>query len=1320
MKDSAVGPVGLFNTRRQKRLLDGLGQRFKTCLDQQQVLRSQHADEREAEERELSQQRADTTAECRAKRRDMLRQWDDADEQLTSHYEWTSIENRQEIGRLSVRFRRQAEEEQKAIERKVEARRQAVLQQHENCKNQPRQQKRIEIKRIDELLSPTSALLDQGRQLTIRRLAQLPEVKPVEHPEDDMRQPRPESVEQALNTISMLGDQCKEVVNEMQSGAASRMVFFLPGLVAVIAIAWAVVAHLKELDPKVLWMLAGTIPAGVIGFVVYLILLWPLNRMTRRLYPKLERIAQAVDECAVAGRKIAAQIAADSSAQLVRRRDSQIEAAQRWGKEQHAESEQRLLTEQEALRLQLTRALEDADRTYTDTYARVGNEMRTKADSLATSISDLLVDTDRKLKQRREENAAQRYAQLQRLAHRLKEGVTRGLDRIIASDDQVRGRFPDWEQVLASDQVVHDQVEFLPIGRLRVDESIRAMLSRRDEPADDGPADDESDDEPADDESGTAHGNGSADDEQIPELLADAQIPDSIPVVLHRRLHSCVVIETPQAHIDRAIDVAHQMLWRLLSGAPPAQAKLTLIDPLGRGQHFTNFMALADHDPSLVGHRVWTTDNKIDARLGELAHHAEDVLQASLRDRFERIEDYNEVAGSMAEPYRAVAAVGFPEALSRDGYRHLRALIESGVRCGIFTVLVCDDSNPWPSDIPLPGGDKVLRLKIDQDGNWQLQTDQLETLPFVPESPPPVALRRELVERIGKATVAASRVEISLDSILASDLEASGSTTDDVAIVIGSQGANRSLSLRLGEGVRQHVLIAGKTGSGKSTLLHSIITSGAYHYRPDELQYYLLDFKKGVEFKPYADSGMPHARVIGIESEREFGRSVLQRLDEELQQRGEKFRAAGAQELGEYREASGQTMPRIMLVIDEFQELFVRDDRLAGDCTMLLDRLVRQGRSFGMHVVLSSQSLAGAYSLPRATLGQMAVRIAMQCSESDAALILSDDNTAARLISRPGEAIYNDAGGLIEGNQPFQVAWLTSKRHRQMLDEIAGRDQSYTDQFSPPVIFEGNRPCRWTAALAGACQDDSGRLRGLLGESVEIGPPLSVELSRNTGRNILLITPAESRGPIIASVLSSLAKSDPRLEIVYFDGARTDDASSLAPWLSAVGLPTRLVKYRDSEAEMQALGQLIAERGDEADDVAPKLIVIDPLERFRDLRQDESFNFSLDAPSGGVSGGAALQNVLRDGPPANVFVFLVCGSAETLTRWLPRPAQHDLELRILGQMNPSDSSLLIDSPMAADLSAATMLLYDDADGRINKFRQCDLPDAEAVKQWLGG
>ena len=52
-------------------------------------------------------------------------------------------------------------------------------------------------------------------------------------------------------------------------------------------------------------------------------------------------------------------------------------------------------------------------------------------------------------------------------------------------------------------------------------------------------------------------------------------------------------------------------------------------------------------------------------------------------------------------------------------------------------------------------------------------------------------------------------------------------------------------------------------------------------------------------------------------------------------------------------------MPRTLLVIDEFQELFVDDDKVSQDASLLLDRLVRQGRAFGMHVLLGSQTLGG-------------------------------------------------------------------------------------------------------------------------------------------------------------------------------------------------------------------------------------------------------------------------------------------------------------------------------------------------------------------------
>jgi DNA segregation ATPase FtsK/SpoIIIE-like protein len=246
-----------------------------------------------------------------------------------------------------------------------------------------------------------------------------------------------------------------------------------------------------------------------------------------------------------------------------------------------------------------------------------------------------------------------------------------------------------------------------------------------------------------------------------------------------------------------------------------------------------------------------------------------------------------------------------------------------------------------------------------------------------------------------------------------------------IDVPLGRSGAKSLQTMRLGKGTSQHVLISGKTGSGKSTLLNAMITNLAAMYSPDEVEFYLVDFKKGVEFKPYATCELPQARVIAIESEREFGLSVLERLDDELKRRGDSYRQAGVQDVAGWREAHpGERLPRILLIVDEFQELFVADDRVAREATLLLDRLVRQGRAFGIHVILGTQTLAGAYSLARSTIGQMAVRIALQCSESDAHLILSEDNTAARLLSRPGAAIYNDANGLMEGNNPFQVVWL--------------------------------------------------------------------------------------------------------------------------------------------------------------------------------------------------------------------------------------------------------------------------------------------------------
>ena len=102
-------------------------------------------------------------------------------------------------------------------------------------------------------------------------------------------------------------------------------------------------------------------------------------------------------------------------------------------------------------------------------------------------------------------------------------------------------------------------------------------------------------------------------------------------------------------------------------------------------------------------------------------------------------------------------------------------------------------------------------------------------------------------------------------------------------------------------------------------------------------------------------------------------------------------------------------------------------------------------------------------SLARSTIGQMAVRIALQCSEADAHLILSEENSAARLLSRPGEAIYNDANGLVQGNHPFQIVWLGDEKREKYLKGLLELTQERlaTKSIHPPapqIVFEGNSP----------------------------------------------------------------------------------------------------------------------------------------------------------------------------------------------------------------------------------------------------------------------
>ena len=753
MKDSSVRPTKLMNISRCGKLLGSLRQRIDSTARRQRELSLKHARQGASVAATLNQQREELTVRCRAQRQEMLRHWDQSEEELTSQYERRAVAGRTELNRMAVLFRRKKADETKAVDRKVQSRRQAILQQFENRKNQPGQSQRKEVKRIDETLSPISQDVEWARALTIRRLDGLPEVGPPQADEEDFSVPPPDSVKQTISTITELNHKCKKVINEMQVGAASKIVdsFYLPAAVACFIVIWAVIAFLVAGENRYLWAAAGIVPAGLLGVGAYLILLMPLKKTTRQLYPKVERIARSAEQAANSGKTISQRIAAEASKELFQRRDEHIAAAERWQKEQLSEIEQRFASEEAENRKHLVEVLGIADQDYAQRIKQMTAEIGAKAETLAGKITEALSESDQAKKQRHANDTESQLLEHQNLLNRLKRGVSRGVDRMHATAQQVERDFPGWSQWLDVGTITPSHVDYLPLGSLAVGSHLKKMVASTSCKSDDSK---DSNDSAKPNSSAKTNGELESLASPLPELpgiTLELEIPESIPVVLHRRLHSSLVIQSDQPSMGQAIELAHQVLWRLLCRASPSNAKLTLIDPLGRGQHFTSFMALADHDPAIINQRVWTTGSKIEERLAELADHADDVLHSSLRDRFERIEDYHQMAGSTMQSYHAVAAVGFPDELTHQAYKHLQAVINGGLRCGIFTVLVCDAAKPWPSDMPVPAGDKVLSMRVDASSGWRVQAEGFDAYDFVPASAPPPSLRDALVKKMGSA-----------------------------------------------------------------------------------------------------------------------------------------------------------------------------------------------------------------------------------------------------------------------------------------------------------------------------------------------------------------------------------------------------------------------------------------------------------------------------------------------------------------------------------------------------------------------------------------
>ncbi len=806
-----------------------------------------------------------------------------------------------------------------------------------------------------------------------------------------------------------------------------------------------------------------------------------------------------------------------------------------------------------------------------------------------------------------------------------------------------------------------------------------------------------------------------------PSLSLQGRDKVSLPLLLTYPNEGSLLMETFDVAREQVVDALNNVVLRLLAVAPPGRVHFTIIDPVGLGQNFAGVMHLADYAEHLISNRIWTQANQIEQKLGDLNEHMEKVIQMYLRNEYATIAEYNEQAGNIAEKYHFLVVAGFPSSFSDTAARRLLSIAASGARCGVYTLIHWDRTQALPPDFNVDELKKSSVCLTSKAGQITFTNRMFSGANVLLEVPPAAEAASEFIHKVGASNRDSNRVEVPFSHVAPPDIELWNSeTTSELRVPIGRTGATKFQYLSIGKGTRQHALLAGKTGSGKSTLFHVIITNLALWCSPEQVEFYLVDFKKGVEFKCYATHRLPHARVVAIESDREFGLSVLQKVDDELKRRGDLFRQVGVQDLAGYKKTPGaEAMPRTLLMIDEFQEFFTEEDRVSQGASVLLDRIVRQGRAFGIHVILGSQTLGGAYSMARTTMGQMVIRIALQCNEADAYLIMDENNPAPRLLTRPGEGIYNDAAGAREGNSPFQTVWLPDDVRDAYLAKVRQQSEKKPTTFPAPIVFEGDAPADVREnvllrnLLANGATQPTLAARMWLGAPNSIKGPTEAVFEKQSGNNLLVVGQRDEAVLAMLSIgIISLAAQFPAdsVRFILFDAAQpgTAERELMERTVRAVPQKIALAKNTDAEAIMNELAAELKVRAEGSDvDAKPIFLFIHDLQKFSKLRHEDDFSFSSD--ESGEKPSALFTKIIAEGPAFGIHVIVTCDTYNNINRFMSKKAFSEFEMRILFQMSANDSASLIDNPKAGTLGLHRALLYNEQEGYLEVFRPYSLP-----------
>ncbi|MGN8442878.1 FtsK/SpoIIIE domain-containing protein [Helicobacter pylori] len=492
-----------------------------------------------------------------------------------------------------------------------------------------------------------------------------------------------------------------------------------------------------------------------------------------------------------------------------------------------------------------------------------------------------------------------------------------------------------------------------------------------------------------------------------------------------------------------------EMLMRLLSSTPLVQLEVVLVDALSLGGIFNLARKLLDKDNDFIYQRRILTESK---EIEEALKHLYEYLKVNLQEKLAGFRDfahYNENAKDRL-PLKALFLSGV-DALSKDALYYLEKIMRFGSKNGVLSF-----------------------VNLESEKNNQSAEDLKNYAEFFKDTTSFERLKYLSVEVINDQGIKSQHMQDFADKIKAyykqkkevkrelKDLQRdkefwTKSSQHEVSVPVGWDINHKEVCFEIGN-AQNHTLICDHSGSGKSNFLHVLIQNLAFYYAPNEVQLFLLDYKEGVEFNAYvADPTLEHARLVSVASSVGFGVSFLSWLCGEMEKRVDRFKQFNVKDLNNYRKHD--EMPRLIVVVDEFQVLF-SDNKSTKAVEGHLNTLLKKGHSYGVHLVLATQTMRGTDINP-SFKAQIANRIALPMDAEDSTKIL-DDDVACELV-RP-EGIFNNNGG----NRKYHTKMSIPKAPDDFKSFLTKIHAEFNQRNLAPIdrkIYNGETPLKMPNTL---------------------------------------------------------------------------------------------------------------------------------------------------------------------------------------------------------------------------------------------------------------